>query len=123
MSGAADRIWRADIPSDCDKTYAEIGRALILFLMNLTPTHENIRRAAWLHDAIAGRTADSWGLFDRDGNILPPRAHKTHAMNPIDRAAYEAAGEVPPPQQHDFQCMFCGVLDDTDAAALPCQYR
>jgi hypothetical protein len=59
---------------------------------------------------------------DKQGNLIDRTSHATHAMNPIDRAFYEAQEWEQPPARHIFRCMFCGALDDRAEAARPCRW-
>ena len=59
---------------------------------------------------------------DKLGNVIDLSSHPTHAMNPIDRAFYEAEEFEQPAARHTFRCMFCGALDDTAEAIAPCPW-
>ena len=59
---------------------------------------------------------------DQLGNLIDLSSHRTHAMNPIDRAFYAAEEFEQPPARHTFRCMFCGALDDSAEAAVPCPW-
>lgn len=59
---------------------------------------------------------------DKQGNVIDLASHATHAMNPIDRAFYEAQEWELPAPRHAFRCMFCGALDDTAEAARSCRW-
>ncbi len=59
---------------------------------------------------------------DKQGNLIDLASHATHAMNPIDRAFYDAEEWEQPPARHLFKCMFCGALDGTTAAAASCPW-
>ncbi len=60
---------------------------------------------------------------DKQGNRIDITSHATHAMNPIDRAFYDAEEWEHPPARHVFRCMFCGVLDQSPEAAAPCPWQ
>jgi hypothetical protein len=53
---------------------------------------------------------------DKQGNVIDPTSHRTHAMNPIDRARYDADEFEQPPARHKFRCMFCGALGSNSCA-------
>jgi len=62
-------------------------------------------------------------VTDSQGNLIDVTSHSTHAMNPIDRAFYRREEWDEPAAHHQFRCMFCGALDRTDKAVMPCPWQ
>ena len=72
-----DLEWGADY--DTPQSYARIGRALMLFLFNLSSNPENNERIAWFCEGVAKTNGAK--LFDEAAMTVDPSADPSHWMN------------------------------------------
>lgn len=109
-----DLEWGADY--DTPQSYARIGRALMLFLFNLSSNPENNERIAWFCEGVAKTNGAK--LFDEAAMTVDPSADPSHWMNP--RGSWGASTVNDDEEPKDFtgafvvwRCGWCGAENDT----------